>query len=134
MRACSGAQFPTDFPTDFEKYGGIFEIFARESIKYRRKLMPPPKKLLLYFPSAILSEILCYKTLPPLLDSFLLGSSFHLLFSSPCVLSFCKSFYCCVGSFQHIKKYVFFFLYLCIVCFYFNYDYLCGFLCFVYCL
>jgi hypothetical protein len=34
MRACSGAQFPTDF----EKYGGIFEIFARESIKYRRKL------------------------------------------------------------------------------------------------
>jgi hypothetical protein len=38
MHACSGAQFPTDFPTDFEKYRGIFEIFARESIKYRRKL------------------------------------------------------------------------------------------------
>jgi len=38
MRACSGAQFPIDFPTDFEKYGGIFEIFAQESIKYRRKL------------------------------------------------------------------------------------------------
>ena len=70
---------------------------------YRRNLMPPPKKLLLYVPSAIPTEILCYKTLPPpLLDSFLLGSSFHLLFSSPCVLSFCKSFYCCVGSFQHI--------------------------------
>jgi hypothetical protein len=87
---------------------------------YRRNLMPPPKKLLLYVPSAIPSEILCYKTLPPpLLDSFLLGSSFHLLFSSPCVLSFCKSFYCCVGSFQHIKRYVFFFLYLCIVCFLF---------------
>jgi len=28
MRACSGAQFPTDLPTDFEKYRGIFEIFG----------------------------------------------------------------------------------------------------------
>jgi len=28
MCACSGAQFLTDLLTDFEKYGGIFEIFG----------------------------------------------------------------------------------------------------------
>jgi len=31
----------------FQKYGGIFQIFARESIKYRRNLMPPPKKIII---------------------------------------------------------------------------------------
>jgi hypothetical protein len=32
MRACSGTQFPTDLPTVFEKYGGIFEIFGARII------------------------------------------------------------------------------------------------------
>jgi hypothetical protein len=38
MLVCSGTQFPMDLPTDIEKYGGIFEIFARVSIKYQRIL------------------------------------------------------------------------------------------------
>jgi hypothetical protein len=37
--ACSGAQLPTDLPMDFKNYRGIFEIFARVSIKYRRILL-----------------------------------------------------------------------------------------------
>jgi hypothetical protein len=28
MCECSDAQFPTDLPTNFEKYGGIFEMFG----------------------------------------------------------------------------------------------------------
>jgi hypothetical protein len=44
--------------------------------------MPPPKKLLLYVPSAIPSEILCYKTLsPPSLIHFC--SAPHFISSSP---------------------------------------------------
>jgi len=40
MRACSDAQLPMDLLTDVEKYGGIFELLVRTSIKikYRRKL------------------------------------------------------------------------------------------------
>jgi len=84
---------------------GFLKILVRESINY-------PKNYYYIFRWQFRRKNCCIN--PPLRDSFLLRSSFHLLFSSPFVLSFCKSFYCYVGSFQHIKRYVFFFLYLCI--------------------
>jgi len=69
---------------------GFLKFLVRESIKYRWNywwnLMPPPKKILLYVPSAMPSEILCYK--PPL-SWFILPP---LLISSPLLLSMCIKF------------------------------------------
>jgi hypothetical protein len=69
MRVCSDTYLPTDVPTDFEKSGGIFKILVRNSKNtnrnYQRNLMPPPKKILFYVPSVILSVTLQYKTHPP---------------------------------------------------------------------
>jgi hypothetical protein len=55
MHACSDAQLPMDLLTDVEKYGGIFELLVRTSIKikYRRKLPtefnPAQKNIILFF-------------------------------------------------------------------------------------
>jgi len=82
MRPCSDIFLPMDLLTDFKKSGGIFKILVRNSKKYRRNLMPPPKKILFY----VLSVKLQYKTdHPPLRFIFSRLLSF-LLFSS------CKSF------------------------------------------
>ena len=85
MCACSDTQLPTVLPTDVEKSGGIFKNLVRISKQYRwkyqRDLMPPPKKILFYFPSVIPSVNLQYKTDPPLRGSFFRDSSNF--FSSP---------------------------------------------------
>ena len=81
---------------------------------YRQNLMPPT---IINVSSVIPSEKLLYKTpAPPIWFIFSLGSSSSspFLFSSPFVFSFWKRFYCFGGSFKHIKRYVLFFLYLCI--------------------
>jgi len=110
MCACSDTQLPTVLPTDVEKSGGIFKNLVRISKQYRwkyqRDLMPPPKKILFYFPSVIPSVNLQYKTDPPLRGSFFRGSSNF--FSSPLsinLLRFSLYFYCFDCSFQHIKMY-----------------------------
>jgi len=103
-----------------EKSGGIFEIFWCEyqfitDRNYRWNLMPPT---IINGLSVIPSEKLLYKTpLPPIWFIFSLGSSSPFLFSSSFVFSFWNRFYCFGGSFKHIKRYVFFFLYLCIFLF-----------------
>jgi hypothetical protein len=51
IRPCSNTFLPTDVPKDFEKSGEIFKILVQNSKKYRRSLMPPPKKILFYSPS-----------------------------------------------------------------------------------
>jgi hypothetical protein len=103
-----------------EKSGRIFEIFWCEykfitDENYRWKLMPPT---IINGPSVISSEKLLYKTPPsPSWFIFSLGSSSPFFFSSSFVFSFWKRFYCFGGSFKHIKRYVFFFPYLCIFLF-----------------
>ena len=94
MRACSDAQLPTDLLTDVEKYGGIFELLVRTSIKlntdenYRQNLMPA-QKILFYFSLVIPPEKLLYKTLPPFMIHFC--SAPHFIFSS-LLLSVCIKF------------------------------------------
>ena len=103
-----------------EKSGGIFEIFWCEyqfitDRNYRWNLMPPT---IINGLSVIPSEKLLYKTpLPPIWFIFSLGSSSPFLFSSSFLFRFWNRFYCFGGSFKHIKRYVFFFLYLCIFLF-----------------
>jgi len=143
MCACSDTQLPTVLQTDIKKSGGIFKILVRISKQYRRKyqrdLMPPPKKILFYFPSVIPSVNLQHKTDPPSVVHFFTAPliSSLLLFSSPLsinLLRFSLYFYCFDCSFQHIKMYdsplsLYFFFYfflimiifvvffvLCIVC------------------
>jgi hypothetical protein len=95
---------------------GFLKFLVRISINYRWNLMSPT---ITNVPSVIPSEKLLYKTpLPPIWFIFSLGSSSPFLFSSSFVFSFWKSFYCFGCSFKHIKRYVFFFLYICIFLFF----------------
>jgi hypothetical protein len=87
MCACFDTYLPKDVLTDFEKSGEIFKILVRNSKNtdrnYRRNLMPPPKKILFYVLSVIMSVTLQYKTQPP--PPWLIFSPIlliHLLFSS----------------------------------------------------
>jgi hypothetical protein len=110
-----------------------FQNFSAKFKKYRWNLMSLSKKILFYVPSVTLK----YKTQPPLCGSFFLWSSSFILFSPPAnPLCFSLYFYCFDCSFQHIKRYdsPFFIFVFFLLFFYFNYDYFCGVLCFVYCL
>jgi len=98
-----------------KKKAVFLKILVRISIYFRRnyrwKLMPPTT---INVPSVIPTEILAYKTLPPS-PHFIFSLGSHLyFFSSPFEFNFWKSFDCFGGSFQHIKRYVMVFLYLCL--------------------
>jgi len=116
-----------------EKSGGIFEIFWCEyqfitDRNYRWNLMPPTTINGL---SIIPSEKLLYK--PPPFGSFFL-SALHLHFSSPLRLSlvFGRDFIVLVVVLNILKGMCSFFF--SFVLFYFNYNYVFGVICFVYCL
>jgi len=107
------------FTNGSKSLAGFFNLLVRISIHYRHKLpmkfnVADNNKCL----SVISPEKLLYKTPPPTIwFIFSLGSSSPFLFSYPFVFSFWKRFYCFGASFKHIKRCVFFFLYLCIFLF-----------------
>jgi hypothetical protein len=103
--------FPTDRKVrrDFRNFWCDYQFISAKN--YRRNLMPPTTiNCLLVIPS----EKLVYKTPSLHLVHFFSRLSSLFLFSSPFEFSFWKRFYCFGGSFKHIRRYVIFFLYLCI--------------------
>ena len=118
------------FPNGPKNLAGFLNFLVRISINYRRNLMPPTKKKLLF---NVPSETLKYKTpLPRFI--FSLGSSFLFLFltaHSIYIWWFARGFIVLLVVFNILKgKYSYFFIF--VFFFNFNYDYFFDVLYFVY--
>jgi len=93
--------------------------------------MPPPKKILFYYPLVFPSVKLQYKSAPlvrffsaPLISSLLL---LQIIGISLCIFVVLIVVFNILKGMILLSLHFFYF-------FYFNYDYFCGVLCFVYCL